>query len=146
MNLSTALAQANDPPGATREARKAIALAPQSADAYQALARALELSNDLDGATKAIHHSVELAPARADLHDGFGSLFVRQNDLLAAVAQFQEAIRLSPDFALATPALPPNSIAPPNSLRRIILPPTIWDWRAAILVMRKAPSPLCRRR
>src|SRR4029077_18776632 len=31
VNLSAALAQANDPPGATREAREAIALTPQSA-------------------------------------------------------------------------------------------------------------------
>jgi Flp pilus assembly protein TadD len=158
VNLSAAFAQANDPPGATREARKAVALSPQSADAYHALARALKLSDDLDAASKAIQYSVELAPGRADLHDGFGSLLVRQNDLPTAIAQFQEAIRLSADFALAhfhlgvvysnkrtTLALPPNSTAPSSSLRKIISPRITWAWRATVSVMRKVPSLLCRR-
>jgi Flp pilus assembly protein TadD len=78
--------------GSQFEAREAVRIAPNNAEAYRTLGRAMSFSGDVERATTALRKAVELDPQRWDLHDDLGALLGQQSKLGEAAEQFLEAL------------------------------------------------------
>jgi adenylate cyclase len=77
-------------------ARKAVALAPELADAQLALGAALSLSHDPEAAN-AYARALELAPHDADVHYRMARFLVLSGDKAGAIRHYERAFELAPD-------------------------------------------------
>jgi tetratricopeptide (TPR) repeat protein len=93
---------------AQQYARKAVRLAPRSADAWRALGEVLKdraTPTDLARAEPAFRQAVQLDPTSSDLHDQLGQIAFSRGDYAGAATELQRAIDLQPLNRLPYPAL-----------------------------------------
>jgi tetratricopeptide (TPR) repeat protein len=86
-------------PAAEKALKRAVELAPDSAESYFQLASALFLQNKLQPAVDEFKRSIALRPNYAPGHYNLGICLSRAQKRKEAIAEFEEAIRLSPNFA-----------------------------------------------
>jgi tetratricopeptide (TPR) repeat protein/tRNA A-37 threonylcarbamoyl transferase component Bud32 len=82
---------------AERDFRAALELAPDSADAYNGLARVYQRRQRFDEAEAAYRAALARAPQARQLHDDLGALLVNRGRYEEAVALFERSIALAPD-------------------------------------------------
>lgn len=89
-----------DRPGQLVEAaayyRRAIALSPGHALAYNNLGTVLQRQGRLDDAVAALQRAVELRPDRADYHYSLGGALATKGDLPAAATAYERTLALDP--------------------------------------------------
>ncbi len=96
--LGVALAQSGDLAGAAEEFRRALAIDPRSARAYNNLGNTLRDMRDVDEALNAYRQAAALAPRYPDPLNGIGVLLVQQGRGRDALPYFDRCIALSPSF------------------------------------------------
>jgi tetratricopeptide (TPR) repeat protein len=84
---------------AEQEARGALALAPDNADAHAILARCLERRNQFDEAEQAARQAIHLAPDESRGYFTLSCVLMRRPPYEEALQAIQEAIRLAPHWA-----------------------------------------------
>ncbi len=83
------------------ELRRAVELAPNDLDTYQALAQYYFLTNRFSEGVKTYEQAVEARPESAPLHFALGTLYDLSGDRPAAFEQYESAVRLDPNLSVA---------------------------------------------
>ena len=92
----------SDPETALAYVRKAVALAPDDAEALTLLGWLdMEVANDVDKAIESYRKAAVLKPEVPEVHDNLGVALKRKGDLEPAIGSFSRALELKPDFAQA---------------------------------------------
>jgi tetratricopeptide (TPR) repeat protein len=91
---------AGNTPGAMRDFKAALAIAPDNAEALAGIAQTHIALNQLAEADAASERLLRIAPALAQAHRLRGEVFRRQRRFLSAEQSLREAIRLDPDEPL----------------------------------------------
>jgi tetratricopeptide (TPR) repeat protein len=100
-NLAEACRMAGDVKGSVEAGRKAVALVPHSADAYNHLGLALQMQGSFEEAEAAFKDALELRPDFALAHNNLGGVYREMEKADEAIAQYREAVRLAPNLPLA---------------------------------------------
>jgi tetratricopeptide (TPR) repeat protein len=95
----------NDGNNAVAEARTALSLDPNNAEAYRYLGLALFVDDQYSAALKALEKSLARDPKRADTYYDLGLIQVAENDLPAAAESYRKAIQLNPHLGEAQTSL-----------------------------------------
>ena len=95
----------NDGPNAVAEARTALSLDPNNAEAYRFLGLALFVNDKYSAALNALHKSLARDPKRADTYYDLGLIQVAEDDLQAAAESYRKAIQLNPHLGEAQTSL-----------------------------------------
>ena len=104
LRLMTGLAalKQGDRETALAHVRKAVALAPDDAEALTLLAWLyMEVAGELDTAIASYRKVTSLKPEIPEVHNNLGVALKRKGDLEQAVGSFSRALELNPDFAQA---------------------------------------------
>jgi superkiller protein 3 len=88
----------DDGPNAIAEARTALSMDPQNAEAYQFLGLALYSNGQYRAATHAFIESLTRDPDNADTYYDMGITLHAQGDIPAAITAYRRAIHLKPAF------------------------------------------------
>ncbi len=92
----------NDTEAALAHVRKAVALAPDDAEALTLLGWLdMEVGGDVDTAIASYRKVAALKPQVPEVHDNLGVALKRKGDLEPAIESFSRALELKPDFAQA---------------------------------------------
>lgn len=94
--LSEALLAANDPLGATKASRQAVAIDPSLARAQVALTNALLKSGDAQASLRTARQAALLNPTLPESHLALGRCLFTKGDLTGAVEEFKQAVSLDP--------------------------------------------------
>ena len=95
----------DDGPNAIAEARTALSMDPQNAEAYQFLGLALYSNGQYRAAVHAFAESLARDADNVDTYYDLGITFHADGNLPAAIKAYRQAIHLNPDF-LASPFQP----------------------------------------
>ncbi len=101
INLSIALFNLPDLPGAEREAQKAAALAPRSPQPYYILGLIAKLQNRTDDAFSAFQKVIKSDPNDVGTNINLGQLYAQQRRYPEAIAAFKVALEAEPYNATA---------------------------------------------
>ena len=101
VNLISLYARTQQPDQAEQAYRRAIALAPNRADAYYNFGVFCFTAGRWADAGRAFQHALELDPRHAEAALNLGAVVERGGDLTRAMALFQKAIALEPHHRLA---------------------------------------------
>lgn len=88
----------DDGPNAIAEARTALSMDPQNAEAYQFLGLALYSNGQYDAATHAFDESLARDPANPDTYYDLGIALHAAGNQTAAITAYRQAVRLKPAF------------------------------------------------
>jgi class 3 adenylate cyclase/TolB-like protein/Tfp pilus assembly protein PilF len=91
-DVVTALKRAED------AARKAIALDPQSAQAYVLLGRVLVITHNYDGAQEALRRAIELNPSDSEALAGLGDVLTFSGKVEEAIRSLERALAINPQL------------------------------------------------
>jgi tetratricopeptide (TPR) repeat protein len=103
--MSYIFSRSNDGNNAIAEARTALSIDPDNAEAYRYLGLALFVSDKYSAALNAFEKSLVRDPNRGETYYDLGLLQVAENDLAAAAESYRNAIRLSPHLGEAQTSL-----------------------------------------
>lgn len=87
---------------AINEAKKAIELYPNFADAYSSLGDYLAKNNQLEAAIHAYTKTIELNPNYADIHSRLGAVLALNKQLDSAVVEIKIGLTLNPIDSVAS--------------------------------------------
>ncbi len=93
--------RAGDYQGGEEQARKALKLNPQSAEAYYYLGLALCGRKEYDEAIRALSQAVKIAPGNCEMRTNLGSTFASKGMLDEAAGHLQKALQIDPNSAAA---------------------------------------------
>jgi class 3 adenylate cyclase/TolB-like protein len=79
-------------------ARKAIALDPQSAQAYVLLGRVLLITHDYDGAGEALQRAIKLNPSDSEALAGLGDVLIFSGRVEGAIKSLERALAINPQL------------------------------------------------
>ncbi len=99
--LAHVLEDNRDLPGATRELRRCIQLAPADTAAWVMLGDMLYQQSDFTGAAEAYRGALRLSPGVAILHNGLADALFQTRDLRGAENEYRQALALQPDLGMA---------------------------------------------
>lgn len=101
--IGLAALKRGDREAALAHVRKAVALAPDDAEALTLLGWLdLEVAGDVEAAVASYRKVAALKPEVPEVHNNLGVALKRKGDLEAATGSFSRALELNPDFAQAT--------------------------------------------
>lgn len=89
--------KSNDYEGAERQARKALELNPQNADALHHLGLALFGRGQYDGAIQSLSEAVKLKPKEAEMYIQLGVVLLAKGRLDEAVSRLQKSVEIAPN-------------------------------------------------
>lgn len=101
--IGLAALKRGDREAALAHVRKAVALAPDDAEALTLLAWLdMEVAGDVEAAVASYRKVTALKPQIPEVHNNLGVALKRKGDLESATGSFSRALELNPDFAQAT--------------------------------------------
>jgi tetratricopeptide (TPR) repeat protein len=84
---------------AIAQAREAVKLLPDSADAHGVLGAALARTSQLDEAISQLQSAIQLNPKLPRAHFNLGNIFLQQGHLEQAIANYESEVELYPNFS-----------------------------------------------
>jgi tetratricopeptide (TPR) repeat protein len=100
-NLCEMYRQRKQPQAARPHGERAVALAPNYADAHNNLGIVLFELKDYERAEACYRKAIELKPAFAEPHNNLGNLLRVREDVAGSLALYEEAVRLRPTYVEA---------------------------------------------
>jgi tetratricopeptide (TPR) repeat protein len=101
LEWGAAKSKSGDTTGALADYTQALAIDPQSSEAYNNRALLRQANHDLDGAIKDYTQALALNPQLASAYDGRANAKSAQGDLDGAIADYTQAVNLDPTMAAA---------------------------------------------